>query len=44
LRLVITNKTDYTLFVKTAVFELRITQCTNTRCGPDADTLHIRFI
>jgi hypothetical protein len=40
----ITNTTDYILFVKTAVFVLPIVQCTNTRCGLNADTLHIRYI
>jgi len=37
LRLIIISTTDYILFGKTEVFLLRILQCTNMQCGPDAD-------
>jgi len=37
LSLLIINTTDYILFGKTGVFVLRILQCTNIQCGPDAD-------
>ena len=44
LSLVITNRIDFILFGKIAVFVLRIVQCTNTQFGRDAEMLHVRYL